>query len=161
MTSTSKMPSYGVPRAPISDRDRAMLRRRLDNLQRCAQKRGITLSMWEEGDERLAGDIYFEVGCWGYWAMRRRSKLTLDDRARAVFAMLAAGLTSPSYSFYTAFEWGEREYDTWFESGDGSELVQAISDLVLESNHERALPLLRKLGWERPLRQQSLFATAV
>lgn len=160
MTLQPTMPRYGVPRAPISDRDRQKLKRRLADLPACAARRGVTLDAFELHRETVFGDLYFEVGAWGYWATRRGSKLTLGDRARVVFAMLAAGLECVSYDFYTAFEFGERQLDSFFEVGDSAELVQAVSDLVVASQHKSALLLLQKLEWERPARQFPLFDLA-
>jgi len=148
----------GIPRAPIGPAQRAMLMRRLANLDAIARRRGTTLDAWDRANEERAGQIYFEVGAWGWWSQQRRDSLSLNDRANVVFAVLASGLTSVGYEFFTAFEFSERDWDSFFEMHDGSELVQAVSDIVHRSGHATALVGLQANGWVRPVRQSDLFA---
>lgn len=145
-----------TPRAPISERDRAMLRRRLADLPAEARRRGTTLDTWDLRIEQTAGRIHFEVGAWLWWAQRRGDRLTLDDRARVVFAVLTSGLTTIGYEFFTAFEAGERDWDSFFEQGDGNEVVQAVSDLVRATGHPVAISGLQANGWHREPRQPNL-----
>lgn len=156
--STSESTTTGVPRAPIGPAQRAMLKRRLANLDATARRRGTTLDAWERAAEAHAGRIHFEVGAWGWWSQQRRDALTLHDRARVVFAVLASGLTTVEYEFFTAFQFSERDWDAFFEMHDGSELVQAVSDIVHHSGHATALAGLQANGWVRPVRQTDLFS---
>lgn len=148
-----------VPPAPISLAQRQTLRRRLANLRATAARRGTTLDEWDEHRESRAGEQHFELGAWCWWSTQR-ADLTIENRVAVIFAMLASGLTSIGYEFFTAFEFGEREFDRFFEMCDGAELVQAVSDRVLTSGHAVAIEGLRANGWERPLRQGSLFGHA-
>lgn len=147
----------GTPAAPVSLRDRAMLRRRLADLPAVARRRGTTLSDWDRRIEEAAGRTHFEVGAWLWWAQQRGERLTLDDRARVVFAVLASGLTTVGYEFFTVFEAGERDWDSFFEMNDGAELVEAVAARVRASGHPVALAGLRANGWDRPRRQPELF----
>ncbi len=149
--------SVGVPRAPISDAQRRMLHRRLSDLHATAKRKGYTLSSWEHANEKIAGELYFEVGAWGYWSSLRRYRLSVQDRARVSFAILAAGLTHIGYEFHTCFDFGERDFDAFYEMGDADQVIDALADLVRLSGHAVAAQGMRQLGWSIEDRQQSLF----
>lgn len=155
---SQSLPSVGVPRAPISDAQRRMLHRRLNDLHATAKRKGCTLSSWEHANEKIAGELYFEVGAWGYWSSLRRSRLSVQDRARVSFAIFAAGLTHIGYEFYTSFDFGERDFDAFYEMGDSKEVIDALADLVRLSGHAVAAQGMRQLGWSTEDRQHSLFA---
>lgn len=157
MTAFAHASTGSACRAPISERDRAMLRRRLSDLPAEARRRGTTLDAWDLRQEQDAGRTHFEVGAWLWWAQRRGSRLTLDDRARVVFAVLASGLTELGYQFFTAFGSGERDWDSFFEMNDGADLVDAVAARVHASADPVALAGLRANGWDRPRRQPELF----
>lgn len=144
-----------VPPAPISTRQRAALLRRLNDLPGVASRQGTTLSAWDQQREENAGRLHFEVGAWGWWS-QQRADLLVEERARVVFAILASGMTGIGYEFFTAFSFGERQFDAFFEMGDGADVVQAVSDLVLASDHPVALKGLQANGWQREPRQRNL-----
>jgi hypothetical protein len=146
-----------VPVAPITPRQRAMLLARLKDLRGTAQMHGTSLSDWELMDEANAARLHFEVGAWGWWSQQRRESLSVQDRARVIFAVLASGKTSVGYEFFTAFEFGERQFDAFFEMGDGHEVVDAVSELVVSSGNAAALACLQANGWRREPAQSSLF----
>lgn len=152
------LPPNAIPRAPLSARDRDILRRRIADIPGCAKREGFTLSHFELADEKHAAATYPELSAWLYWAHLRGANLTLQDRVAVVFAILSAGLTSIGYEFFIHARSGEREFDAFFEQSDSDALVQALSDKVLASGNATALAGLRANGWERPLAQRDLFA---
>lgn len=149
--------ALSTPRAPITVAQRAALQRRLCNLPKVAARRGTTLDDCDRRREEREGRAHFEVGAWGWWASRRRASLTLEDRANVVFAVLTSGRTCVDYEFFTAFEFGERDFDAYFEQGDSEHLVDAIAAKVYASGNAVALEGLRANGWDRPCRQRALF----
>lgn len=148
--------STGVPAAPISDAQRRMLHKRVADLHGTAKRKGYTLSTWDYIRESDAARTHFEVGAWGYWAHLRRDRLTVEDRARVTFALLASGKSNIDYEFFTAFDFGERQLDAFFEMGDADEVIEAIGDIVRRSGHAVAAEMMKQLGWSFEERQTAL-----
>ena len=127
----SKVPNHMLERAPLSNAIRERLRRDLENIRATAERKQVTLDRWEEMDEQLEGKAHFELGCWLYFYSARIGQPgAFQDRVDCLRRIYQAGLTHLNYEFFTVFDFGERQYDTLVEMGDGSEVVDALRALI-------------------------------
>ena len=111
----------------------------VDSLRRCvracAERKGLSMDHWEEMDEVDHAKNHFELGCWLYFYQRSfydLSKDNINERVQCMLRLFLNGFTNPGYSFYTVFDFGERQFDSIMEMGD-SERVKA--------EMQKALPL--------------------
>jgi len=126
-----KAPLHTLGWAPIGDAKRRALRRDLDNLKVTAARKQVTLDRYDEEKERAAGNAHFELGCWLFFYSTRISKpdgfAARVDCARRIYE---SGFTHLGYEFFTVFDFGERQYDTLVEMGDGTEVIAALRGLL-------------------------------
>lgn len=146
-----------IPAAPITARQRTMLRKRLANIEATARARGVTLDAWDKYTEEDAGRTHFELGAWLWWAAHHGvvNSGCVETRAHVVHMILASGKSDIGYEFYTVFEFGERDFDSFFEYGDGLDVVMAVRRLVFESGNPTAITALREAGWDAPKYQEA------
>ncbi len=136
--------------APIGAADRARLMRDATDLRGVARRKSITLEAWQEREEALAAQLHFELGCWLFFYRSRVYKQDgLCDRVDCVRRIFDAGFKSPGYKFFTVFDFGERQFDTCFEMGDGGEVVNALLAMAEKDPGSRMAESVRAMGWKR------------
>lgn len=133
--------------APISTAQRAQLRRDLDDLRGTAARKGTTLDRWEEVNETNAGNKHFELGCWLYYYNRRIGTEGLATRVDCARRIFQAGFTHLGYEFFTAFDFGERQFDTLFEMGDGKDVIAELRKLIPKDTTGNLVKAFAYMGW--------------
>jgi hypothetical protein len=131
MARTKKPAVHTLEIAPLSATVRAKLRHDLQNLKATAARKNTTLDRYDEASESAAGSANFELGCWLYYYSTRVGQPdSFQDRVDCARRIFLAGYTYLHYEFFTAFDFGERQFDTIFEMGDGSEVVEALRGML-------------------------------
>ena len=119
--------------APLSAHVRSQLRKDIRNFQATAERKGYTIDdlKWEQQQS----SIHFELGCWLYYYRRLISRGDgLQHRIQCARRIIEAGLWKNfGYEFLVVFEFGERDFDTIFEMGDGDEVVSGLIALADKS----------------------------
>ena len=134
-------------RAPISAAERKQLKADIANLRATAARKGSTLDTWEERRETEAGKQYFELGCWLYYYNRRIYSEGTETRIDCARRIFIAGITNPGYRFFTAFDFGERQFDTLFEMGDGEEVVAGLRKFINKDRTGNLAATFKGMGW--------------
>lgn len=140
-------------RAPISAQVRNQLQRdtqSVESIKAAARRCGDeTLSHWDAADELDHARQHFELGCWlHHYAGTVGQPDALADRIDCVRRCWEAGVYDVNYSFYSVFRFGERQFDTCFEMGDGEQVAQALMELAREDPDGPIAAGVRKFGWE-------------
>lgn len=143
-------------RAPISAAERKQLKADLANLRATAERKGTTLDDWEERSERKAGERHFELGCWLYHYRRRISSEGLETRIDCARRIFVEGIFNPGYQFFTAFDFGERQFDTLFEMGDAEEVIDGLRKFIDKDSTGNLAKAFAYMGWPVDPRQPSL-----
>lgn len=117
--------------APISATLRAQLQKDTSSIQAlkdAAKRHGDGgLDNYDASIEFDAARRHFELGCWlAYYATRVYKPEALQDRIDCAARLLRAGIDDVGYQFYTAFRFGERNFDTCFEMGDADDVVAGL-----------------------------------
>jgi len=137
-----------APAAPITKRERQLLQSRAKDLKAAAKAQGITLDAYDEQAERTAAKDHFELGCWLYHLRSHvYERDGLQHRITCVKKLFEAGISSPGYRFFTVFEFGERQFDTCFEMGDGFEVRDAMLAFGELDKTGVIAKCLREMGW--------------
>lgn len=149
-------------RAPISSAERRRLQHDAADVLATAKRKGLVIDRMEASDENTAAREHFELGCWlFYYSLRVGRTDGLTHRIACVRRLFEAGIRSPGYRFHTVFDFGERQFDTCFEMGDGSAVVAALLDLADEDPRGKLAGCVRDMGWTRkPPPQAGLFDVA-
>lgn len=145
-------------RAPLAATERAQLRADAKNLRSTAQRKQITLDRWEEARESAAADAHFELGAWLFYYRNRISATGaqgLQDRIDCARRIYEAGLTNPGYDFFTVFDFGERQYDTIFESGDAEAVLDGLRSILVAAPSEGLRKAFLSYGWSTELKHSS------
>ena len=134
--------------APLGARVLAQLRADAQNIRATAKRKGLVLgSLWEEREEMDAAKEHFDLGCWLFYYSRL---VGLEDgfnhRIDCARRLLLAGINNPGYKFHTVFEFGEREFDTIFEMGDGGQVVAGLEQLARQDRTGFIREGMRDLG---------------
>lgn len=134
-------------RAPITAAERKQLKANLADLRATAARNQTTLDDWEERNEREAGHQHFELGCWLYYYHRRVGTEGVEARIDCARRIFLAGITNPKYQFFTAFSFGERQFDTIFEMGDSAEVIKGLQQLIPSDSTGNIAKAFQYFGW--------------
>lgn len=143
--------SSTLTHAPISADDRIRLQSDLQNIKQTAARKNVILDAYDESRETLAGKANFELGCWLYYYRHRigiEDTATRIDCARRIFE---AGFANLGYEFFTVFEFGERQFDTLFESGDAAEVIAGLRALIPADKTGNIRKAFEYFGWPTTL----------
>lgn len=133
--------------APITAAERKQLKANLADLRATAARKQTTLDAWDESSERQAGTDNFELGCWLYYYNRRVGTEGIEARIDCARRIFLAGITNPGYRYFTAFDFGERQFDTIFEMGDGAEVIKGLRQLLPSDSTGNLEKAFRYFGW--------------
>lgn len=146
--------------APITAAQRQKLLRDAEDLKAAARRKGVTLDAWDESRESLAAKLHFELGCWLFYYSRKVGMPGgFRERVDCLRRLFEAGITQPGYRFFTVFDFGERQFDTCVEMGDGDAVVNALVQMAELEPEGQLAASVREMGWEtRSMPQGVLFA---
>ena len=133
--------------APITAAERKQLAANLADLRGTAERNRTTLDDWEERNEREAGRQHFELGCWLYYYNRRVGTEGVEARIDCARRIFLEGITNPRYQFFTAFSFGERQFDTIFEMGDAKEVIEGLRQLIPTDKTGNIAKAFEYFGW--------------
>ena len=135
---------------PLSKAELARLRADARDIPGTAKRRNTTLNAWDLRSERAAAEKHFALGWWLFYYSRRIFLAGPDglqhriDCARRIFE---AGLGNPGYAFFTVFEFGEREFDTIFEMGDSTQVLEGLRKLARRLRSQQIREAFAEMGW--------------
>jgi hypothetical protein len=139
-------------KCPISTTEIRALKDRLQDLPLTARTKGTTLDFYEARKESNAGNKHFDLGCWlYYYSTRIGIEKEINSRIDCARRIFLEGIFNPGYGFFTAFDFGERQFDTIFEMGDSLEVINALRDMIPEDETGRIKAAFSYFGW--PLTQ--------
>lgn len=139
-------------KAPLAKTRVDQLRRDVRDLFAAAKRKCVTLDAWEERDERRAAESHFELGCWlhHYTTLRNLSpEESLQARVNVLVRLFMADIQNPGYRFFTAFDFGERQFDGMFEQGDAKELINALREHSALDNSGLMAKAFEYYGWPK------------
>lgn len=146
--------SHRNEKAPIPASLRAQFARDCSSVEAIlatAARKGNTCDWSEAGREKEAADRHFELGCWlHYYAPRVYRPENLQDRIDCVRRCFEAGITNPGYDFHSVFGFGERQFDTCFEMGDGDKVRAALEEIARAAPGGAVAQGVRAMGWTTP-----------
>lgn len=144
-----KKPVHQLIHAPLTKAELASIRRDLADLPAAAARQGTTLDRYDRRAEEFAGKYYFDLGCWLYYYNKvgERRLNTVSARVDCMRRIFEAGYTNPHYEFFTAFHFGERDFDSILEQGDGREVVAGLLAYAEAHPSANMTQALRELGW--------------
>lgn len=142
----SNQPITSLKHAPLDDRLRHALKLRLADLKKTAAKKGTTLDAWEERAEQQAGKNHFELGCWLYFYSKHIGG-HCEIRADCLKRIFLEGLTNPGYDFFTAFDFGERQFDSCLEQGDSKEVIALLRKELAKDTTGNLARAFDYFGW--------------
>lgn len=135
---------------PLSEAELARLRADARDIPGTAKRRNTTLDAWDLRSERAAAEKHFALGCWLYYYSRRiflTGPEGLQHRIDCERRIFEAGLGNPGYAFFTVFEFGEREFDTIFEMGDSTQVLEGLRKLARRSRSQQIREAFAEMGW--------------
>ncbi|MGF6996767.1 hypothetical protein [Paraburkholderia sp. GAS32] len=114
-------------RAPITPAVRAQLKRDCSDLNATAARKQTTLDKWDHAIESAAVRDHFELGCWLHYLTKQpEGQDSIALRVECVRRLFEAGFDNPSFAFFTAFDFGERQFDNIFEQGDSKAVIEGL-----------------------------------
>jgi len=116
-------------KAPISPVARQQLGRDAKDIKGTALRKGLSLDRYEEARELRFAKEHFELGCWLHFFHRKVGLSTEEGfqaRVECALRIFLSGIHNPSYDFSTVFDFGERDFDTLFESGDSATVIDRL-----------------------------------
>lgn len=135
-------------RAPISEEERRQLKADAKDLRGAAKRKGFTLDSWDESLEKQAAKDHFELGCWlFYYRKKTYEDAAIEDRIDCARRIFMAGFQNPHYEFFTVFEFGERNFDSLFEMGDSSLVIQGLRELMDIDKTGNLREAFKYFGW--------------
>lgn len=137
-------------KAPLSSATRNMLTQDAKNIQATARRKQITLDRWEEQCESRAAKNHFELGCWLHFyrgKIGRSDESGLQARVECALHLFLNGVQSPSYDFFTIFDFGERDFDTLFEMGDADQVIAHLRDAIPNDKSGMIAKAFTHHGW--------------
>jgi hypothetical protein len=135
-----------LDKAPISKKERDMLFADRANIKGAAQRKGITLDAWDEEQESAAAKNDFELGCWLYLSSKSYSA-PAEDRAEFLRRIFISGFASLGYEFFTIFNFGERQFDSLLEQGDGDQIIDILRSEIPGDKTEGIKRAFNYHGW--------------
>jgi hypothetical protein len=135
---------------PLSEAELARLRADARDIPGTAKRRNTTLDAWDLRSERASAEKHFALGCWLYYYSRRiflTGPEGLQHRIDCARRIFEAGLGNPGYAFFTVFEFGEREFDTIFEMGDSTQVLEGLRKLARRSRSQQIREAFAEMGW--------------
>ena len=135
---------------PMSEAELARLRADARDIPGTAKRRNTTLDAWDLRSERASAEKHFALGCWLYYYSRRiflTGPEGLQHRIDCARRIFEAGLGNPGYAFFTVFEFGEREFDTIFEMGDSTQVLEGLRKLARRSRSQQIREAFAEMGW--------------
>lgn len=162
MTTTVKYLMSIKEQAPLSKATREQLKKDIADLPATAKRKGLTLDRWEQASETRAAKKHFELGCWLHYYSTRvgiPGELGLAARVDCARRIFMAGIKNPGYDFMTVFDFGERDFDTIFESGDSKQVIDRLRQLANEDSSGNIAEAFEYFGWSierkaQPMRQR-------
>lgn len=94
-----------------------------------AARKCVTLDSSEAKRETQMAEKHFALGCWLHHFTTLRGLGTpqyLKARVEILVRLFMADIQNPRYSFFTIFDFGERQFDSIFEEGDGDDVLDAL-----------------------------------
>ena len=142
--------------APISAELRRQLETDVKDLRATAERKHVDMDEWQFRQEHAAAKKHFELGCWlFYYSKRAGTRGGFEDRVNCARLLFEAGFYQLDYEFFTAFEFGYRQFKNLFLLEDSEDVKDALRELAPRSVHIRNA--FEHHGW--PLvnsRQESL-----
>ena len=135
---------------PLSEAELERLRADARDIPGTAKRRNTTLDAWDLRSERASAEKHFALGCWLYYYSRRiflTGPEGLQHRIDCARRIFEAGLGNPGYAFFTVFEFGEREFDTIFEMGDSTQVLEGLRKLARRSRSQQIREAFAEMGW--------------
>lgn len=137
---------------PISIDKITQLRADAANLPGTAARKGTTLDRWDEHQESAAAKNHFDLGCWLYYYQSRMRSCAdpvqgLKDRIDCAKRIFEAGLNNPGYQFFTAFDFGERDFDGIFEQGDSLHVIHGLRKHIDKDATGNIKGAFEYMGW--------------
>ena len=149
-----------MDKAPLTAKELAALKADAQNIRAAAKRKNTTLDDWDEKRETEAARQHFDLGCWLYYYSRRvylegaEGLKYRTDCARRIFL---AGLTNPGYSFFTVFDFGERQFDTIFEMGDADQVIDGLRQAAKADQSGHIARAFAYMGWTFELKKFTAF----
>lgn len=129
--------TFSLPAAPITAKERSMLARRAGDIPATAKAFSIEMTWQELESEKRFAQEHFELGCWLYYYRRLiglPGATGFVHRLACAAIIFQSGFTSiKNDQAFTVFGFGERQFDTIFEMGDGSQVVEGLRQLAASS----------------------------
>lgn len=106
-------------KAPLTAKERVLLRRNAADVKRTAVWKGFAVDNAHiEIAERFARD-YFTLGCWlYYYSFRIHRRDNLDERIDCASRLFEAGFSDPGDYFLLIFGFGKGHFTALFRDGD-------------------------------------------
>lgn len=114
---------------PLSEKQFKQLRADAADLYATAARKGVSFDSWDHMREAPAAIDHFELGCWLFYystLIQKPGKKNLSYRVDCARRIFEAGFTRLGYEFFTLFDFGERQFDSMFEQGDSSDLIDGL-----------------------------------
>lgn len=115
-----------------------------------AARKCLTLDQWEARAEVQAAKKHFALGCWLYHFTTLRglgSAQYLQARVELLVRIFMADIQNPSYDFSTIFDFGERQFDSIFEEGDGDQVIDALREYLERDKTGLIQKAFNNYGW--------------
>lgn len=116
----------------------------------CAARKCVTLDSWEVRKEERMAETHFALGCWLYHFTTLRGLGTaqyLQARVEILVRLFMADIQNPGYSFFTVFDFGERQFDSIFEEGDGDAVLDALRVYLKHDKTGLIRKAFDRYGW--------------
>lgn len=150
---STKAKSYLIDvnaKAPISATVRAQLRKDAQNVRACAERKGLCMDHYEEQDEAFHAKNHFELGCWLHFYQRSFYDLGHEgfhERVQCMLRLFLNDFKNPGYSFFTVFDFGERQFDSIMEMGDSARVMAELRKALTLDKTGKIANAFSYYGW--------------
>lgn len=138
-------------KAPISTTARNQLQQDVRDIKAAAARKQVTLDRYEEARELQMAKKHFELGCWLHYyggKFGQSSDAGFKARVECAMRLFLSDIASPSYDFFTVFDFGERQFDTIFEMGDADEVVDRLRSAIQSDSSGLIKKAFLHHGWK-------------